>query len=151
MIKYWCQVSIVELLYSTLVLLLNLSFVHEYPPLRFPPEVFSPCHHRAVAPCPYTEGLKAHVVGQKVYTTMQVKLLLPSMTDLTAGEPSFLLMQVERGVLNLATYRECSLFQLKMACWDLTHKYSCEVPILYQDSFYPVASGCGGNFSIAIA
>lgn len=105
-----------ELLYSTLVLLLNLSFVHEYPPLRFPPEVFSPCHHRAVAPCPYTEGLKAHVVGQKLYTTMQVKLLLPSMTDLTAGEPSFPLMQVERGVLNLATYRECSLFQLKMAC-----------------------------------
>lgn len=52
------------------------------------------------------------------------------MSDLTTGDPSFPLRQVEKGALKLATYR-VHLFQLKMACWDLTHQYSCEVPILY--------------------
>ena len=84
----------------TIALLLNCWFVRAYLPPRFPLRSHPPCRRpQSLAQCPYTGGLKTHVVGQKWHTTVQVRLLLASTTDLIAQELPFPPMQVERGSL----------------------------------------------------
>lgn len=64
----------------------NFSFVHAYLPPRFPPRSHPPASPTVLAQCPYIGGLKAHVMGSDVYTTMRMKLLLASLTDLVSQE-----------------------------------------------------------------
>lgn len=66
-IKYWCHPSIVELLYSTITLLLNFSFVHAYFPPRFPLRPHPPASPTVLAPCPYRRSQSTRCGGQ-MYT-----------------------------------------------------------------------------------